>query len=321
MNHDSGAGRLILSLGDPLPNAPERCYARLQAENSVYAVPIALRPALQVKPDDLRDRRLPPISPEDIQRIQIEDNGNRLEWLHDSSLGWQLTAPLQAPANPEAVQQILRQWTDVRLTAFIPPAAPTTNSAKPRTIRLYSRNESAPLTIQISAPTPPTNAMWVAIEGDLYPALAAPTDLLTMPLNPLAFRSRDVLSIPAADIVSMKLTTNGTTIHTQRDPATGQWTPDAPWLPAVLAMFNPLQAEEWLENTSPQANAAWNQPWLTVELGLREQSGLSISLLVAEPPPPDAADAPQPAMIRGRDLLFTLSPATLETLMLPFTPE
>lgn len=321
VNLDSGAGLQMLSLGDPLPNAPERCYARLQAENSVYAVPIALRQALQVKPDDLRDRRLPPISPEDIQRIQIEDNGNRLEWLHDSSLGWQLTAPLQAPANPEAVQQILRQWTDVRLTAFIPPSSPTTNSAKPRTIRLFSRNESAPLTIQISAPTPPTNAMWVAIEGDLYPALAAPTDLLTMPLNPLAFRSRDVLSIPAADIVSMKLTTNGTTIHTQRDPATGQWTPDAPWLPAVLAMFNPLQAEEWLENTSPQANAAWNQPWLTVELGLREQSGLSISLLVAEPPSPDTAGAPQPAMIRGRELLFTLSPATLETLMLPFTPE
>ena len=118
----------------------------------------------------------------------------------------------------------------------------------------------------------------------------------------------------------MKLTTNGTTIHTQRDPATGQWTPDAPGCPRCWPCLTPCKPKN-VENTSPQANAAWNQPWLTVELGLREQSGLSISLLVAEPPPPDAADAPQPAMIRGRELLFTLSPATLETLMLPFTPE
>lgn len=318
VNLDSGAGMQMLSLGDPLLNAPDLCYARLQAENSVYAVPSTVRQALQVRPDDLRERRLPPIVPDDIQRIHIEENGQRLELIHDPSTGWQLVTPLQAPANPEAVQQLLRQWADVRLLDFIAPAPARTNAVAERTIQLFHRTAGAPLQIQVCPPIPATNAMWVTVAGDHTPALATPADLLTMPLNPLAFRSRDILSLAAEDIQSIQFTSTTATTQLHRDPATGQWNEDTPWLPAILAVFHPLQAEEVLPDRTATPNAQEQHPWLTIKMNLRGQRGLSITLLIGEEV---NATGTRRATIRGRDLVFTLSPGTLATLALPLTAQ
>ena len=85
------------------PQRPERCYAACKRKTR-YAVPIALRQARKSNPTTCATPPAP-ISPEDIQRIQIEDNGNRLEIIHDSSAGnspppASAGQPGSRPANP-----------------------------------------------------------------------------------------------------------------------------------------------------------------------------------------------------------------------------
>ena len=126
LNSPASQGSQLLALGDPLPNAPHLVYARLQAESSVYAVPLAVRQALLVRPDDLRDRRIPGLVPEAIRSVRVEDGDSSLELVRDPDGAWNLAAPFVAPANSAAVDSLLRSWSNVRLVSFesTPPADP-----------------------------------------------------------------------------------------------------------------------------------------------------------------------------------------------------
>ena len=114
LNTDAGDGSQVLVLGDPLPNDPALVYARLQAENSIYAVPREVRQALLVAPDELRDRRLPGLDPDELRGLRVEAGETALEFRQDDG-AWRIVAPLRAPAEAEAVRDLLRSWADVQI--------------------------------------------------------------------------------------------------------------------------------------------------------------------------------------------------------------
>ena len=317
VNTDSGDGSQVLSIGDPLPNATNLVYARLQAENSIYAVPQAVRQALLVRPDDLRDRRIPGIDQNAIARVRIEEGESVLEFSRDPSGAWRLDAPVRAAAEPAAVDDLLRSWTDVRLTAF--ETQPPSNAPPfSRSIRIERQTDaSGPVVLRLGPnPDDPASAR-IAIEGDSTVAVAAPTSLLECTLDPLAYRSRDVLSIPLGDVAGIRITAADQTAHADCDPATGAWSPDAPWIPRLLAALSPLRAESLLAQGSQAASDGFDRPYLSVAIQLRGQSGLASTLLVGEEMSPGG---PRRAAIRGRDLAFSLSPKTVEA-FLPPPPE
>lgn len=316
LNTDSGDGSQLLSFGDPLPNDPTLVYARLQGENSVYAVPAAVRQALLVRPDDLRNRRVPGIEPDSIRRIRIEEKESALEFTRNGDGFWELTAPLRAPADAETIQALIQSWADVRLAAFaeIPsgPSAP----AWSRVIRITPRRTSAaPIVLRLGAnPDDPASAR-IAIEGETSGALATPARLLDFPLDPLRYRSRHVLSVPADDVARIRIAATGQTLELERDPDTGQWTPAAPWIDRLLDALDPLRAEALLadgETSEPRPDFA--APYLTIAVQLLGQSGLATTLLVGDELSPGG---PRRATLRGRGLVFALSPQTVEALRPP----
>ena len=315
LNTDSGDGSQMLAFGDPLPNDPSLVYARLQAESSVYAVPADIRQALLVRPEDLRDRRIPGLDPEAIGRVRIEEGESSLEFFRDPHHGWQLVAPVRAPANASAILDLLRAWSDVRLTAFetLPPSnAPACS----RCIRIEPRQESfAPVELRLG-PHPEDPACFrIAVDGDPTVARAAPTRMLHFPLDPLLYRSRDVLSIPPDDVIAVKATGTGGTTKTERDPSTGLWPATASWIPRLLEALSPLHAESLLADHRQDASAPdFNPPHLAVTVFRQGRSGLSTTLLIGGELSPGG---PRRAILRGRDLLFSLSPATIESLTPP----
>lgn len=320
LNTDSGNGSQMLAFGDVLPDDPDLCYARLQAETSIYAVPRAARDALLVKPDDLRDRRVPGAEPDALRRISIEEAAARLEFHRAEDGAWQLAAPLRAPAEAGAVEDLLRSWSDVRLVDFEIPSPTNPPREFVRTIRLEPLDASRPVTVLRLGPCPGrADAAGLAIEGESSLAVASPARLLDFPLNPLLYRSRDILSIPADDIAGLRFAAAGRTLQVDRDPATDQWVPGSVQIGPVLACLAPLRAETLLPPAAADGqDDGFDPPALTVTVLQRGQRGLATSLLIGGETSPGG---PRRAKVRGRDLRFTLPAATVAALRAPLAPE
>ncbi len=316
LNTDSGDGSQMLSLGDPLPHDPSRVYARLQAETSVYAVPLAVRQALLVRPDDLRDRRIPGTDPDFIQGVRIEEDESVLEFTRASNGTWQLIAPLRTPAEPDAILALLRSWADVRLIAFENPGPTSPPVAFSRTIRITPRNAKIPaIGLRLGANPEDAGTACLAIDGDSSIAIATPSFLLDFPIDPLLYRSRDIFSIPADDIASIRFSTATQSLQIERESASGQWVPAVPGIDRLLAALSPLRAESLLSNEHRSGSSTdVASPYLTLTIHQRGQSGLSTTLLVGDEITPGGL---RRATVRGRDLVFAVAPGLLEILLRP----
>lgn len=319
LNTDSGDGSQVLAMGEPLPNDPTLVYARLQAENSIYAIPLAVRQALLVRPEDLRDRRVPGLDPEAIQSVRIEEGETVLEFSREADGTWQIVAPTRAPADADSIQALLRSWAEVRFTAFEPLSPTSPPPEFVRRILISNRGlPAAPVELRL-APNPrdPATAR-LASNDDSSLAIAAPATLLAASLDPLRYRSRDILSLPADDIASLQIEAPGQTVQLERDPVTGQWLPAEPWVPQLVATFSSLRAEALLSDSGVrQPEAGFAAPELTLTAKLRGQTGLAVALIIGSETAPNG---PRHAAIRGRDLLFTLAPETIRALRPPSAP-
>jgi len=321
LNTDSGNGSQMLSFGDPLPNAPTLVYARLQAEQSIYAVPLEVREALLIKPETLRDRRIPGTEPAQAQRVRIEDGETILEFSRDEEDQWQIVVPMRAPADSDAIHELLQRWTKVRLTDFESSVSTSPPPPFSRTIQIETRNSKRhPVLLHVGPCTLEPDATRIQIDGDSAAAMAKPNDLLNFPLDPLRYHTKELATIPADDIASIQITTPTKSIQLDRNPDTGQWTPDVPWLENLLAVLSPLRAERIMPTEEAQAylDSEWPPARLTLTVQRRGQSGLGFTLIVGEE---EGSTGSRPAKIRGRDLVFTLSPITFDALTPPSTED
>ena len=317
LNTDAGDGSQVLVLGDPLPNDPALVYARLQAENSIYAVPREVRQALLVAPDELRDRRLPGLDPDELRGLRVEAGETALEFRQDDG-AWRIVAPLRAPAEAEAVRDLLRSWADVRLGAFENAATSAPPPEWTREIRLTPRRDRAPDVVLRVAPVPDNpDACRVAVEGEASVAVAAPARLLDFPLDPRPYRARDVLELAPADVDRIRIAAGEATVQIDRDPSTGQWVPAAPWLDGLLAALAPLRAESILPAAAELPPAAFDPPHLVLSVRLRGASGIAATLTVGAETAPDGPRLPT---LRGRDFVFTLPAWTVAALTPPENP-
>lgn len=316
LNTDTGAGSQMLSFGDPLPNDPSLVYARLQAENSIYAVPQDVRQMLLLKPDDLRDRRLPGLDPDSIQDLRIEAAETALELRQTDDDAWEILSPLRAPGDVGAIRDLLRSWADMRLVSF------ETAVEAPiwaRTVRIAPRNpKAAPVVLRLAPLPDNTNACLIAIEGDSSFAVATPPRLLDFPLDPLLYRSREILSIPASDVERLRIVCSDRTVQIDRDPVTGRWVPAMPWLDGLLAVLAPLRAEFLLPSDRSPDGEEFQHPHLAVTIQQRGQSGIATTLRIG---PELSPGGPRLAAVRGRDFVFALPVWTIEALTPPAEEE
>ncbi len=267
LDTEGGPGARMVAFGDPLASAPGLVYARLQGENSVYAVPDAAARALAVRPDDLRDRRIPGLSlPSRIRGIRAESGDSVLQLERTGNGTWQIERPRRVPADPAAIDALLAGWAAVRVMDFETPPSPSAASALPpppeprytRRIQITLQGEDAPAILfagpldtpeggdGASSGGPAPDACRIRIDGETATAIAAPTALLDFPLDAEPYQSLDVLSIPASNILSIDARSPLRTFTVRRDPVTGDWVRPPPDFPALLAALAPLRAAEWL---------------------------------------------------------------------------
>ncbi len=182
-----------------------RTYVAFEKSNAVYLIPNDLAKLIAMPSDNFRDRRLVPIDPDRVRRIEIVRGSTTLE-LENKGRGWQIIKPLDAMANNEAVTALLQKWSDLRLASIDQSNKKTEASTSPvdqlSEIRFFSENLLEPSIISIGKPSPdgffPVRLQHRNISGSAPPALA---ELITIDLDQLRDRSLARLNPDLVDLI------------------------------------------------------------------------------------------------------------------------
>jgi hypothetical protein len=98
--------------------AEGRVYVRKGDSNDVYVVSDELQRLAFRNAQDFRDRRLTNLSPDQIDSFTIKRPGGEITLARDAT-GWEITRPLRARANTDAVEKLLGKVLGLRILDFV----------------------------------------------------------------------------------------------------------------------------------------------------------------------------------------------------------
>ena len=200
-----------------------RTYVSFEKSHAVYLIPSDLAKLIGMPSDNFRDRRLAPIDPQRVRRIEIHRGTTALE-LENKGRGWQIIKPLEAPADNDAVAALLEKWSALRLASIDQSLKKSDTAPAPfdplSEIRIFSENSPEPSIISLGKPSPdgfvPVRLQPRNIGG------SAPPDLMefsTIDLDQLRDRSLTRLNPDLIDLVLWKKGESKTEIRR----ADGNW--------------------------------------------------------------------------------------------------
>jgi len=102
-----------LLLGDTTP-ASNGVYAMLAGDQRVFTIPSWEKSTIDKSLNDLRDKRLLPISADKISRVEVVRNGQDIEFGRNKE-EWQILKPKPLRADSTQVGELVRQLTDAKM--------------------------------------------------------------------------------------------------------------------------------------------------------------------------------------------------------------
>jgi hypothetical protein len=284
---------LSLLFGKSSPDG-NRTYVSFEKSNAVYLIPNDLAKLITLPPDNFRDRRIAPIDPDRVRRIEIRQGTTSLE-LENNGRGWRIIKPLDAAADNEAVAAMLKKWSSGRLASFDQSSKKTESSPAPfdqaSEIRIFSEDMTEPTIISIGKPRAdgfvPLKLQPRNIGGTAPPALA---EASAIDLNQLRDRSLARLNPDLIDLIRWQ--DGGSKTETRRhegrwsgpverffkilsETKTSRYAPATPADLATASLNPPVSRLEFLsvlsENT-PEALAG-EHPVLSMAIGAPQADG------------------------------------------------
>jgi len=332
LNAGGKSGEQTLLLGKPAGTNAGLIYAATPPEKTVLTVGSAPLAELQLKLDDLRDRRLFTLPVHDVGGVRLQQGERTLELRQGPDGAWALRQPRQAPADAQRVQDFLHQVTGARIETFLDQAATNLAALGLTTpewkLTLLRAPAGAAVTgappaagaagtdqqvLLVSAQPRPGGRRVVKLEHEAAPYEVAGAALAGLTVDPLAFRSREVLHLPAGDILRLTRVCRGATQTVERASATNDFLAVAPAPAAVqrAVLAQLVQTVSRLTAVRLVAEDARDlqryglaTPALSLTLGLKGETGLVKTLLLGAPAPGGVF-----ALWRGQDLVFVLDPA------------
>jgi hypothetical protein len=315
----------VLQIGNPTEKDPGLVYAKLQSENSVYTVSAGILTVLNLKPDDLRDRRLIGLPTYDIGRLRIEEGERFLELAKKQDEGWFVVEPKAWKADDQTVEDLIAQWAQIRIEAFedsaqadwtalgfVPPARVlriSGRSAADFTAPTATNVEETAVTVSSQALPSGLRRVRVSDEGLIY--TVSDKVLTLFPLDPLAYRDPVVLALDSEDVTGIRVQHNGVEQAVEKD-ASGSFQPVPPTTGPVdeetvkdlLMVLNRLVAAKFIE-ADPKDLSAYglNGQASVISLSLKGKTGLGKTLALGNPLP---AGSGRYALIKGQDVVFIM---------------
>jgi hypothetical protein len=317
----------VLLVGDPVPDHSGRFYARRGGSDGVIAIEGRGLARLGEDAHVLRSRRVAVIDPSRVTRIRVESGGVVHEILRDGR-EWTLGEPSRAPADPALVHALLGELNALEAFDLLDPeAAPEPGLARPSAVvSVWEEDESGEPDVRLTLGrrNGAARTLYARAEGD--PAvLALPIDALDEDFrDPLAFIEHQVVTQPSPSR-GLTLRREGRTFRLLAPPASprdyASWKLAEPVRAAVDpeavglldAVAGNVRAERVVEVGTPdRARFGLDEPWAV----LSQQTAPGVEAappLVVGDPVPDGGGS-RYAMVEGRDLVFTLPPATVAIL-------
>lgn len=337
-------GETALLFGDLVAKSNALLYAKRASGDSIVAVPTNILGRLRVSVEDLRDRRLIPLSQYDLAYVRVEEGETSLELRKAEDGSWQVTEPKQWKADGQRVRDLLNAWANARIVGFVddaPTNLAVVGLAPPAMTLTFARKapaesggeEAAPARsleegadVLVSRSKRELGRTLVRLEQDqaLYEIL---TDVLnTVSTDPLFFRDREVVSLDPEDIVRITVSRDGGERTVERTPggtfaavpaAAGE--PDQDAIKDLLMTVSRLRAAEFAAD-SPEELSRYglDAPRASLTLGLKGESGIAKTILFGA----DAGGQGVYAMVRGQDVVFVIDPeARGKLLQGPYTVQ
>ena len=119
----AGDDKVEIDIGGGTQNDPSTIYVRVPGRPSIFLVDASLSAMVDVKPNDLRDRRIMRINPDLIDRITIEKPGQPRLVLTRTQDHWVVASPENGPADVSAVNQFIHTLNNHDVAGFVSDTA------------------------------------------------------------------------------------------------------------------------------------------------------------------------------------------------------
>ncbi len=321
-----GADTRSLRLGRRSDTDPAAVYAQRGGSRTVVTVPAAIAWMCAATLEDLRDRRLVPMPPDDVAGWCAERGDIRLRVIQTNNT-WTIVEPTLAPADEPRVSAFIREWLGTRIEAFSDGTPAPTSAVRLcwyRSDPAGARTPSGPVPaiVLLVADTPSDPVPVAVIEGGATNVVLIRTKPPgALSLDPLRFRSRVIVSLPSDRIAGLVLrrgnveqrvliSTNG--FVTER----GDAVPAAGVEPKLRALESLRALSLVTESAAEMVSYGLDPPVASLTVLDRAETGGSVTLLFGR----GTADGTY-VRIQGRDLVALLDPATAGTLLADILPS
>ena len=343
-----------LLVGKPIPNQPDRFYARRGDQDDVVAIELKEKDLreLGTDPNAFRNQKVTDLDPARANFIRLEASGVEFE-LAKSPAGWQLLKPARMKADTPGVQAFLSELGGLQTFEFLDPLKVVEPRLEPPnfTIKVWQPGPDETATIEpgsgpkgepklnlrIGRYDPLRKIVYARVEGDRAILNVPETLVKVLPKNTLAFRDRTMLALSPGQLQRLTVVRRGTTYELVAPGASTAGPPthwqlkrpveakadDEAATKMALILAN-LHAVELVSEQLGDVKAfGLHAPALTISWTTNAESGpgadkakASSGTLRIGGKPPNTTDQVY-ANIEGSPIVFTLSAANVE----PFESE
>ncbi len=306
----------MLVIGDEIVDRPGFIYARRADDTSVFSLKTDVLDLLNIKLDDLRDVRVLSLPIKNISYISVARGTELLELVSDESGRWAITKPVMWDADQRAITELLRLWDAAVITEFNDT---NTTATVEWTLMFGSAEMGQTNRIEVLPTLGEKDGLRIMREGE---STAYQINLPLVPdtiLDPLEFKDRRIWQLRKENIQKISVEKAAQFRQVVERQADGTFAPgetngtvrvDGG---AVARLLNELEVVSTTDYVAynPRDLSIYGlaDPAVALHMGLAGTNQLGRVLLVGQ-----EASQGFYAMVKGRDVVFILDKALVETL-------
>lgn len=265
----SGDEKVEIFSGSPVPGQPGKIYLRVPSRPSLLVVTDSFAQTINVKPNQLRDRRIARLNSDIIDRIRIDQPGIPSILLARHENGWDIVSQQNAPANAEAVNRLIATLNGTDVQEFVSDTAADLSryALDAPALRIGFSSYASDNTAESGAGEEPIatfaigkldkNAYYARIEEEPYVFSVSEQTVNSLPIHDFDFWALDVLNLQRSDLISIEIENDAGKVELVRDDR-GKWVAkekaDAQNEPALQTFLNAvshIRAVAWVGSSQP----------------------------------------------------------------------
>jgi hypothetical protein len=265
----SGNEKVEIFCGSAVPNQPDKIYLRVPSRPSLVLVTDSFAQTINVKPNQLRDRRIARLNPDIIDRIRIDQAGGASLLLARHEDHWEIVSQQNTPADAETVNRLIAALNSTDVQEFVSDTATDLSryGLDAPALRIGFSSYASDNTAESGAGEEPIailaigkldkDAYFARIEEEPYVFSVSKQTVDSLPIHDFNFWALDVLSLERSDLVAVEIENDAGKVEIVRDDR-GKWfvkekaqSQDEAALQTFLNAVSHIRAIAWLGPSEP----------------------------------------------------------------------